>query len=123
MRYVKLLLLVLIAIPVITIFIANHQPVELTILPAGLEPYIGLNRILGPVTVPLWSVALGFLVIGLVLGFFWEWVREYKHRRAADQGRQSKAQLEAEMKKMKARENRGKDEILVLVEETGASAR
>ncbi|WP_172332100.1 LapA family protein [Mangrovicoccus sp. HB161399] len=118
MRYVKIVIAVIIAIPLITIFYANRQIVELVILPETLERFIGLNAIMGPIAVPLWAVAIGFLALGLVLGFFWEWFREHKHRHEAAKGRQSKAELQAEVKKMKARQNAGKDPVLVMVEET-----
>ncbi|WP_108258807.1 LapA family protein [Mangrovicoccus ximenensis] len=121
MRYVKIAIAILIAIPLITIFYANRQTVELVILPETLERFVGLNAIMGPISVPLWAVAIGFLALGLVLGFFWEWFREYKHRHEAAKGRQSKAELQAEVKKMKARENAGKDPVLVMVEETAAA--
>ncbi|MBE3639195.1 LapA family protein [Mangrovicoccus algicola] len=121
MRYLKIALAILVAIPLITIFYANGQIVELVILPQGLERFVGLNAIMGPIRVPLWAVATGFLALGLILGFFWEWFREHKHRHEAAKGRQSKAELQAEVRKMKARENAGKDPVLVMVEESGTA--
>ena len=118
MRYIKIAILLVIALVLVTVLFANHQVVSLTLLPEGLETFIGLNAIVGPIAMPLYAVALGGVVVGLVIGFFWEWVREYKHRREASRALADKATLESQVKKMKARENAGKDPILVMVEET-----
>ncbi len=123
MRYVKYILAAIILLILVTVGLANRQVVSLTILPEGLEQFIGLNALVGPIQIQLYLVVFASLAIGLAFGFFWEWVREFKLRKEASKGRQSNASLEAEVKKMKARENAGKDEVLVLLEDTDPSRR
>lgn len=118
MRYIKYFFLAVIAVVLITVLFANRQIVELTILPQTLEGFIGLNSIVGPIALPLYAVVLGGIGVGLVLGFIWEWLREHKHRREASQGRETKATMQKEVKKLKAERNAGKDPVLVMVEET-----
>lgn len=118
MRYIRYFFLGVILLILVTVAFANRQVVSLTILPQALEPFIGLNAIVGPIALPLYMVVFGGVAVGLVLGFIWEWIRESKHRRDASQQRRSKAKAETEVKKMKARQNAGRDEVLVLVEET-----
>lgn len=120
MRYIRYFLLFVIAFVLITIFFANRQIVTLTLLPGTLEEFIGLNALIGPIHLPLYAVVLGSVGLGLVLGFFWEWAREHKHRRDASNSRQTKAQLEAEVKKLKAQKDAGKDPVLVMVEDATA---
>lgn len=121
MRYVKYFLIAVIAIILITVAFANRQVVSLTVLPQGLEPFIGLNAIVGPIQMPLYAVVFAGVAAGLTLGFLVEWIRESKHRRAAEQNLRKQRQLEAQVRKMKAKENAGKDELIVLVEDTAAA--
>lgn len=120
MRYIKYFLLFVIALLLITIFFANRQVVSLTVLPSVLEEFIGINALVGPIQLPLYAVVLGGVGVGLVLGYILEWLREHKHRRDASVGRQTKAELETEVKKLKAQKNAGKDPVLVMVEEATA---
>lgn len=121
MRYIKFALLAVIGLMLIILLFANRQIVSLQLLPEGLDGFVGLNGMVGAVALPLYAVVLASVILGLVLGFFWEWAREYKHRRTATQALQGKATLEAEVKRMKARENEGRDPVLVMVEETAVA--
>jgi putative membrane protein len=70
------------------------------------------------VTLPLFLVALGGVVTGLVIwGFVWEWIREAKHRRDASRKARDVRRLEREMNKLKAEKNKDKDEILAILDE------
>ncbi len=120
MRYVRYFIITVIALILVTVAFANRQIVSLTILPEGLEPFIGLNALVGPIQMPLYAVVFGGVAAGLIVGFTWEYAREARHRREARQQRQSRATLERDIKQMKAEKNAGRDEVLVLVEESSA---
>ncbi len=72
--------------------------------------------------VVLIAVALAFVVIfggvvaGLLIGFVWEWLREHKHRVEVDRKAREVGKLEREVKKLKGEKNRGKDDVLALLD-------
>jgi len=123
MTTIRYIIAALIAVILITVGFANHQPVELALLPDALDGFIGLNGLVGSITLPLFAVILISLAVGVVLGFFWEWVRARKTRSEASRARRDQAVMSAEVKRMKTRENSGKDEVLVLLEETDKAGR
>lgn len=119
MRVIFYLIIAVIAFCLVTIGFANNQMVVLTLFPSELAVFIGFNQ---SQEMPLYQVVLIGVALGLLLGYAFEWLRESKHRSAATRGRRNQAQLEAEIQRLKAEKNKGKDEILVILEE-GAAAR
>ena len=82
----------------------------------GIAELLGLNSSL---TLPLFSVGLGGIAAGLVIGFLWEWLREYKHRRAATDHSKEVRRLSREVSKLKKDKHKDKDEVLAILEEAG----
>lgn len=119
MRFIKLLILLIIAVGLIIIGFANRDIVTLTLLPAELASFAHYNK---TITLPLYGVVLAGVGIGLLMGFIWEWFREGKQRSDATRTRRERAMLASENEKLKAKSNEGKDDVLVLLEE-GASTR
>ena len=118
MRTIRLTLAALIAIALIIIGFANRDVVTLTLLPPDLAHFASYNL---SVSVPLYVAIFAGICIGLLLGFFWEWLRESKHRDAATRERRQRAQLESENKKLKAEKHADKDEVLALLEDGGSA--
>jgi hypothetical protein len=56
-------------------------------------------------------------VAGLIIGFVWEWMREYKHRAEATRKSREVRKLEREVTKLKGEKHEGKDEVLALLED------
>lgn len=123
MRVIKLFLLFVIAIVLAVMSFANNQTITLNLVPPYFDDFMGVNGMVNGIELPLYVVIFGGVMAGLVLGYIFEWLREHKHRKEAGMGRQSKAELEAQLRKMKAEANAGRDELLVLVEETAVTAR
>ncbi|OSP56546.1 LapA family protein [Pseudoruegeria sp. SK021] len=119
MRTIKYLILGLIGLCLVVIGFANRGAVTLTLLPDEFVPFTGFNL---QITLPIYLVVFGGIVVGLLLGFFWEWMREHKHRREAVVNRREKAVLATEVKKLKSDRNDGKDDVLALLED-GHTAR
>ena len=65
---------------------------------------------------PLYLVILMGVALGLLIGFVWEWLREYKHRAAARAKAREVRRLEGEIGRMQAEKHEGKDEVLALLE-------
>ena len=119
MRFIRILFLVLVAIVLVTIALANRGTIAVKALPDELNAYLGL-----PTTyeVPLYVVLFGGVALGLLIGFVWEWLREHKIRVEARHQRRERERLEREVKGLKARGGEGADDVLALLD-TGAATR
>lgn len=118
MRFVTYLILALIAIALVIVGFANRGVVTLTLLPADLVPFTKYNV---SYDLPLYAVVFGGIAVGILLGFFWEWMREHKHRADAAAQRRERAMLAKEVEKLKKDKNIGKDEVLALLEDGRAT--
>lgn len=120
MRYIRYAFLIALAISLITVALANRDMVTLHLMPADLGALVGLS---GSITVPLFVVIFSGIIAGVLIGFFWEWMREHKHRVAAVSERREKERLKREMRRLRQSkpEAGGDDEILALLENKGAA--
>lgn len=114
MKYIKYLFLAAIALALVLLALANRDPVTLTVLPHGLAEWVNWNV---SITLPLFIVLLGGIVAGLLIGFVWEWFREHKQRAEAKANRKERDQLAREVQALKGDANRGRDEVLALLED------
>ncbi|WP_425044673.1 lipopolysaccharide assembly protein LapA domain-containing protein [Primorskyibacter sp. S87] len=114
MRYIRYAFLGSLGIILISVSLANRNMVTLKLMPDDLADLLGFNFTIG---LPLFVVVLGGIASGLVIGFFWEWLREHKHRRDAGQKAREVRKLEREVSRLKTEKNEGKDEILAILDE------
>ncbi|WP_171229704.1 lipopolysaccharide assembly LapA domain-containing protein [Ruegeria sp. HKCCA4008] len=114
MRYLRYVFLAALGIILISVSLANVQSVELKLMPDALAELLGFNL---SASLPLFLVVLGGVAAGLVIGFLWEWLREHKHRRDATVKKTEVRKLEREVKKLKKKQNEGKDDVLALLDE------
>lgn len=117
-RYIKYFILAVIAIGLVVLALANRDPVTLRVLPENLALWLGWSF---AIQLPLFLVILGGVVIGLLVGFIWEWLREHRHRAEAKTHRREKQKLEREVQTLKGKQNEGRDEVLALLEDGGAA--
>ena len=116
MKLIRYVFWALVAICLITVGLANRGEVTLRAMPEMVAGIVGVSP---DITLPLYVVIFLGVAAGLLIGFFWEWIREYKHRaEARDKGREV-AQLQREMKRMTREKHEGKDEVLALLEGSG----
>ena len=73
MRYVRILLVALLAVVLVGVALANGQLVTVSLFPGRLDRYIGGNW---QAEMPLFLVILLSLLVGMILGLIWEWMRE-----------------------------------------------
>ncbi|PTW51233.1 MULTISPECIES: lipopolysaccharide assembly protein LapA domain-containing protein [Rhodovulum] len=118
MRLIRYLFLVLLAICLVVVATANLDPVSVTLLPGELATYSGFQF---TAEVPLYVVGFGGMLLGLLIGFFWEWLRESKHRSVASRQRRETARMQRELDRLQAekRRNDGHDDVLALIEKGG----
>ncbi|MEY8842192.1 LapA family protein, partial [Cribrihabitans sp. XS_ASV171] len=89
----------------------------LKLMPDDLAQLLGFNL---SIALPLFLVVLGGIAVGLIVGFIWEWMREYKHRKRADTRQREVRKLEREVKTLKRKQHEGKDEVLAILDEKSA---
>lgn len=98
MRLIKLLVLALIAIALIVVSLANRDAMSIKLLPDEMASLVGLNY---ETTLPTFVILLGAMLVGVFLGFVWEWIREHKHRAAVDSERREREKLERVIERTK----------------------
>ena len=111
MRLVRTLFLSCLAILLFLFSLANSEKVNLYFLPENLESLFGIKIILNT---PLFLVFFSGIFIGLVIGFVWEWLREYKFRIEANNYQKRLFRAENELSELHAKENK-KDDVLTLL--------
>jgi putative membrane protein len=117
MRYIRYAFMAALAIMLVTVAVANRTMTELNLLPAELENLIGFN--LGIVT-PVFVVFFVGTIFGVLVGFVWEWLREYKHRAEVTRKSRELRRAEREISKLKADKYKDKDDVLALLDEPTA---
>lgn len=117
MRYIRYLFLALVGGALVLVALANRASVQLSLYPAELSTYLGAPP---SYELPLFVVIFLGIVAGLLIGFVWEWFREHKHRAEARLQKREKEKLEREMKGLKKEANKGKDEVLALLDDAAA---
>lgn len=119
MRYVRYLFLAAIGLCLILVALANRGAVTVKLLPEEMAAYLGQPL---SYDLPLFVVIFGGIVVGLLIGFVWEWFREHKHRADARTQKREKEKLEREVKGLKRKSNEGKDEVLALLDDSAATS-
>lgn len=113
-RYLRIGFLVLLGVVLLTIASANRGLVTLRLLPEEMAAYAGTDWM---IELPLFLVIIAGIVVGLGIGFVWEWFRESKHRAAASQHRREVARLEREVGRLRVDAKvPPEDEVLALLE-------
>ncbi|MDF1873518.1 LapA family protein [Vannielia sp.] len=114
-RYLRYGFLAALALVLLTLALANREPVTLKLLPAELAEYLNLPY---QMTVPLFLALFAMIALGLLVGFIWEWFREHKHRaeaaRQAREAKKAKKALAAERTK-----DGPQDDVLALLDAPG----
>lgn len=117
LRIAKYLFLFVVAVALVLMALANRESVTLEMVPEALVGWFGLQY---AITLPLFVVILGAVMVGLLVGFVWEWLREHRHRSDAKLHKRTAQSLEREVRTLKGGTGHdAKDEILALVDGTG----
>jgi uncharacterized integral membrane protein len=113
MRALRLLFLGLLAIVLIALALANRDIVTLRLLPAEAGSFLGYSW---SVQLPQFLVIFAGVILGLLIGFVWEWIREARLRRTASRATRKANKLEAEVKTLRHEKDGPKDDVLALLE-------
>lgn len=112
-RYLRYLFLAGLAIVLLTVAIANRGQVTLNALPADIAAFANFNH---AVSLPLYLVIFGSIIIGLMIGFVWEWFREHRIRANASSRAREVARLERELEELRRSNPGQKDDVLALLD-------
>ena len=114
MRYLRYAFLTALAVVLVTIAMANRAPVTLRLM---TDEIAGLTGLQNAVTLPFFLVIFGGIVAGILIGFFWEWLREHKHRAEAASQRRERERLQREVDRLQQKSGEPKDDVLALLED------
>lgn len=114
MRYIRYACIAIFAIALVAVALANRGFVTLKLLPGEIA---GLFAVAPTVDLPLFVVIFGGIIVGLLVGFVWEWLREYTIRAENTRNAREVRRLEREIKRLKSEKHEGKDEVLALLDE------
>ena len=114
MRYIKYLFLAVLAVILVTVALANRQMVELKLLPQGLTQLFGMQE---RIAMPLFAVILLGFAFGILVGFVWEWLREWKYRRAAEARQREANRLSRENARLRKERVNDGDDIVAFVDQ------
>ncbi len=112
-RSIRIAFLALLALILITVAIANRGVTSLRLLPSEFDEFFGTNTV---VEMPLYLIIYGGIVAGLLIGFFWEWIREARIRAEADRAKHEVSQLKREVSSLKEPSKGSNDDVLALLE-------
>lgn len=118
LRLIKLLFLALVLVALVFLFFANNDPVTLNLMPDVMAGAMGLQN---EYSVPLFIVVTGALLIGIVVGYVLEWLREHRYRAEAKTKRREADRLHQEVAAMKGRKGDSQDEVLAILEDADAA--
>ena len=112
MRYLRYLFLSLVAVASVSIALANLELTELSLLPSVLADSLEFQI---QFKAPLFIIIFSCIAVGLLIGFFWEWLRSTKKRLSSTSDRRKLAHLSQEIAELKSIDDKDEDEEDVLL--------
>lgn len=113
MRFIRLLFVVVLAILLIAVALANRDTVVLNAFPANLGQHLGGQW---SVALPLFLVIFLAFALGMLSGLIWEYLRETHIRREARRRSGEVQRLEQEVSHLRQRHAAPRDEILAILD-------
>ena len=118
MKTIRYAFWAIVGVCLILIGLANREIVTVRAMPEALGELLGLSP---DVLLPLIVVIFIGVGAGLMIGFLWEWVREYRIRSEARGKAREVETLKREVQQLKgaAAGAKSDDDVLALLEKTG----
>ncbi len=117
-RYLRYGFLAVLAVVLVTVALANRQIVSLQALPEEMARFAGFS---GQIQLPLFLVIFGGIIAGLLIGFVWEWIREYRQRAEAARMKREVGELKREVGRLRGAAGDDQDDVLALLEDASAA--
>lgn len=114
MRYIRYAFLAALGLVLISVALANRGMVALNLLPDAIAGLFGINY---SISLPLFVVIFASIIAGLLIGFVWEWMREYKHRAGKSKAERELHRTKREIRRLKGKQAEDQDEVLALLDD------
>lgn len=112
MRAIRLVFVLLVAVILIGVALANRQMITVSLFPAQFGQYLGGSWSL---TMPAFLALFLAILFGVLIGFIWEWMREASLRAEASRRAHDVARLEREVQQLRQDHAAPKDEVLAIL--------
>jgi uncharacterized integral membrane protein len=112
-RYLRYLILAAVGFALLVVALANRTPVLLKAMPDDFAAFLGVTW---QMELPVFVVLFGGIVIGVLVGFLWEWAREHKHRATASTKTREVTRLERELATMRDATSLPQDDVLAILD-------
>ena len=113
MHYIRYACIVIFAVALIAVALANRSIVTLKVLP---DEVAGLFAVNPSINIPLFLVIFGGIIAGILVGFVWEWFREHSVRSEASKAGRNVRRLEREVARLKSDGTEAQDDVLALLD-------
>ncbi|MDO5658014.1 MAG: LapA family protein [Paracoccus sp. (in: a-proteobacteria)] len=113
MRIIRLIFVVFMALLLIGIALANRGAVTMRLFPANFDRYLGGAW---EVTMPLFLIVLLAMLVGMLAGLVWEWLREAPIRSQAARAQEQCERLQREVGSLRDTHHAPKDEVLAILD-------
>lgn len=117
MRLIKMIITAILMIAVVLVALANREDVTVKLLPDQLsDQFAGWAGYEPALTLPLFAFLIGAILLGGLLGYLIEYIREGKIRKAKRGVEREKRQIEQELETLKKKTRTEEEEVLALLE-------
>lgn len=118
MRYLRMLFVAVLAVALLTLALANRQIVDVSLFPGQFGAYLGGTW---SARMPLFLIIILALLIGMVLGLIWEWLREAHLRQESARRAFELSKLEREVGGLRLTHSAPRDEVLAILDAPSAA--
>ena len=112
-RYLRYAFLAALALVLVTLALANRNPVVLRALPDTPATFLGFQW---QMELPLYAVIFGGILAGVLIGFVWEWLREHRYRSEAGTKAAEARRLQRELAAMRDAKGEVQDDVLAILD-------
>ena len=113
MRFLRMLFVAVLAVALLTVALANRQMVSVSLFPGQFGQYLGGTW---SANMPLFLVILLSLLVGMVLGLIWEWLRESHLRQESSRRAFELQKLEREVGGLRVTHAAPRDDVLAILD-------
>lgn len=103
----------LVGLCLIIVGLANRDMVTLRAMPPALAEFLGISP---DIQMPLFMAIFIGVALGLLIGFFWEWLREHRIRSHGRSKEREADALRREVADLRAKTGEGADDVLALLD-------
>lgn len=111
LRSIKIIILFILMVAIVVLALANRQMVEVKLLPEGLDQIYPAS-----LSLPLYAVSILSILVGLLIGYILEYLREHRYRKTAARSSRQVAKLEREVSSLKKQNLTEEEQILELLD-------